>query len=205
MPGLNIKLDTPLDSLNRPIFTSPKPPTFRAIYRLSTRPYALSITAGANSRTSAFTIHHQASGVRTVRLRHVWIALESVSVATIATLDLVNYTVLPTGGNVITPGFASPGTPVESTCLTLPTVGAENFTYMTTEFNLGVTGAAPAINPPQDLNWKDLVNFTGGYSPDPYANTPILLPGVAQTWGVVVDSSAASTIKLLGIIEFTEE
>jgi len=184
---------------------------YKAVYRLAARPYALSATLTTNTRTQFATIHHLAASLKRVKLRHVWVALESVSVGTIIVADLVRITAAPVTGNpAITPTPANIGdAAADSVCLALPTTPAtEGVIHTFTEFNQGITGAAPTVNPPAALTWYDLLLPSYGVLSVPFddALLPEIRPGVLEGYAVSFDNSGVSPVtKAFVIIEFSEE
>lgn len=187
---------------------SRKVPTYRAMYRLAARSYQLSNTFAAGSRKQYATIHHAAAATRTVRLRKVLVAITNNTVASQGTIDLVRITTAPATGNpAITPALPDSGdAAAEATCLALPTTaGTESAAfYSSTYFNYGVTGASSTTQPPPAIPWVDLIAMSAhGY--DDEAKLPTIRAGVLEGWAVTIDSSGASAIAGMVIIEFTEE
>lgn len=184
-------------------------PTYQAVYRVTPRPYALSNAFGAAGRKQFATIHHAAAALKLVKLRHVWIALESASAAAIVMADLVRITTAPATGNpAITPAPRSAGdAAAEATCLALPTTAAtEDANVLATqEWNLGITGAGSTANPPPGLTYYDLLDPGAVLAPDDKGRLPEIRPGVLEGWAVTLDASALATVKALVVIEFTEE
>jgi len=183
-------------------------PTYTAVYRLATRPYAISKVFTAGSRFQFATIHHAATAVKLVKLRRVEVALESASVAGIVMADLVRITAAPATGNpAITPSPANPGDgAAETTCFTLPTTaGTEGALHSMLEWNLGITGAASVINPPPALNWLTLWPQTQGASEAFEDKFPTIRAGILEGFAVTLDVNSASTVKGYVVIEFTEE
>lgn len=190
--------------------------TYRAVYRLAARPYALSNVFGGAGRKQFATIHHPATAVKWVRLRHVWVAVESASAAALFMFDLIRLTdAIAAGGNppIVPAADVASDPAAESTCLALPTTpGTEDASPLsTTEYNLGVTGAGTTQNPPPDLIWRDLLELIGIGNPIGFSNyeaerrVPQIRPKVAEGWAITGDASAAVTIKSFAIVEFSEE
>jgi hypothetical protein len=179
-------------------------PTFSAIYRLASRPYALSATFGAAGRTQLATIHHAANATKTVKIRLVEVAIESSSAAAIVELDLVRITTAPATGNpAITPTPYDPAdAAAEVTCLALPTTGGtEGALYASEEWNLGITGAASTAAPPPPLTYQTIYQYPEGGEQKAATIRAATLEGFA----VVADASAATTLKGFVIVTFTEE
>lgn len=190
--------------------------TYRAVYRLAARPYALSNVFGGAGRKQFATIHHAATAKKWVRLRHVWVALESASAAGIIMADLIRLTdaAAATGNPAITPGKSiASDDAAESTCLALPTTPGTEGTepIATTEWNAGITAAGATTNPLPDLVWRDLLELIGMGNPigmsdyEAERRQPQIRPGVAEGWAVTFDASAALTAKGYVSIEFSEE
>lgn len=181
--------------------------TYAAVYRLGSRPYALSNAFTANTRKQYATLHHTAGATRTVRIRRVQLAVESSSVAAIVVADLLFITSAPATGNpAITPTPLNRGdAAAEAVALALPTTaGTENAPVSSVECNLGVTGAASTANPPPAVAWIDLYD-SDGISGDDAAKALTLRAGQLEGVAVVLDCSAASTVKGFVRIVFTEE
>jgi hypothetical protein len=181
--------------------------TYAAVYRLASRPYALSHAFAANTRKQFATLHHAASASKTARIRRVQLALESASVAAIVVADLLFITAAPATGNpAIAPSPHNRGdAAAEATALALPTTaGTEGALIATVEYNLGVTGAASTINPPPALVWHNLYD-SDGIAGDGAAKALVLRAGQLEGIAVVLDCSAAATVKALVRVVFTEE
>ncbi len=189
------------------IITANEELTYSAVFRLVTRPYALSATLGAASRTQFAALYHPNTAKKLVRLRKASVWIESASVATILMADLVRLTsaTAPASGNpAITPTPSkSSNLAAEATCLALPTTpGSEGGLIAMAEFNLGVTGAAPTANPPSPLT--EVVLFEPNDNIDQQVNQ--LRPGVAEGFALVLDSSGTNSIvKAYVRFLFTEE
>lgn len=188
--------------------------SYAAVYRLAARPYALSNVFAGVGRKQFATIHHAASAVKTVKIRHIWVALESASAAAIVMADVVRITTAPVTGNpAITPVKVRglPGTAsdedAEATCLALPTTGGTEDAnpFATQEWNLGITGAGGVQNPPQGLIWNDMVNLASSDAGDHERKHLIIRPGVLEGWALTMDAGAAATVKGYVTIEFNEE
>lgn len=186
----------------------PKYATYRAVYRLAARPYALSVTAAGAQRTQLATIHHLATSQYKLQLRAVYAALESSSAAAIIMLDLIRITTAPATGNpAISPLAVDPREPVDSdtVCLALPTSpGTEVAAPISTcEWNLGVTGAGSTVNPPPSLQFVNMLDpSNGGYIIDPLDQVPAIRPLALEGYAVTADISAATTIKGYVAIEY---
>ena len=190
--------------------TTRKLVTYRAVCRLAARPYALSNAFGAAGRKQYVTIFHGAGAVKNVTLRHVWVALESSSASAITMADLVRLTsaTTPATGNpAITPTPSNPGdAAAEATVLCLPTTaGTEGAVHSTAEWNLGTTGSASLVNPPPGLAWTDLLAPGPTNGPDFEGKSPIMRAANAEGWAIILDASAAATIKGYVVVEFTEQ
>jgi len=182
--------------------------TYRALYRLAARPYALSNAFGAAGRKQYATIHHPNTSTKTVKLRHVWLALESSSAAAILVADLVRVTAAPATGNpAITPTPLNPGdAAADSVALALPTTaGTEAAIHSFTEWNLGITAGGSVVNPPPPLSWIDLIGLAPGFDPDDEGTLPTIRSGVLEGYAVTLDASVLDTVKGFVLIEFTEE
>jgi hypothetical protein len=182
-------------------------PSFVSVYRSAARPYALSSAMGANSRKQYATIHHAASAAKNVRLRHVWMAIESSSANNIVVAELRRITAAPATGNpTITPGPDSAADAVEATCLALPTTpGTEAGLLSMLEWDFTRGPAASYPMPPPALQWTDLLSPSlGGYSPDVERRLPTIRAGVLEGYAVTLDVAVAATIKGYIEIEFTE-
>lgn len=181
--------------------------TYRAVYRLAARPYAMSKVFSANTRVQFATIHHTAGSTKTVKIRRVLVAVESSSVAAITAFDLARITTAPATGNpAITPSPVNPGdAAAEATCLALPTTaGTEGALHSTLEYNLGITGAASTVNPPPPLTWYELYS-EDEQNPMGEQKSLTLRPATLEGFAVIGDCNAASTVKAQVIIIFTEE
>jgi hypothetical protein len=182
--------------------------TYAAVYRLGTRPYALSNAFAANTRKQFATLHHGGTATKTVRIRRIQIALESSSAAAIVVAELVFITGAPATGNpIIAPTPMNRGdATAEATALALPTTGGTEpgLVVNAIEYNLGVTGAASTANPPPAVEWIDLYDSDGIAGDD---GAKALVPRAGQLEGiaVVLDCNAASTVKGFVRIVFTEE
>lgn len=182
--------------------------TYNANFRLAARPYAISKLFTAGSRFQFATIHHAVGGTKTVKLRHVWITIESASAAGIIVVDLMRITAAPATGNpAITPSPANPGdAAAEATCLTLPTTaGTEGALQTFTEYNLGATGTGSLLNPPPDLVWRDLLTGASGFDVDNESKLQTIRASTLEGFAVTLDVSTAITVKGYVIMEFTEE
>src|SRR5439155_921949 len=149
----------------------PKLPTYFAMFRLAARPYALSFAMGANTRKQFAVLSGPAVNTLLVKLLHCWVAVESSSVAAIIMADLVQTVNLPATGNpTIAISAADRNDPIVSmTAMALPgTPSTEFATISSTEWNLGITGAASVANPPPPLTWVDLLAVTFGIETDPF-------------------------------------
>lgn len=185
----------------------PKYATYRAVYRLAARPYALSVTAAGAQRTQLATIHHAATSNYKLQLRAVYVALESSSAAAIIMLDLARISTAPATGNpAITPNAVDPREPADADtiCLALPTsAGTEGAIISTCEWNLGITGAASTNNPPPALQFVNLLDPSNtGYIIDPLVQVPAVRPLTLEGYSVTADISAATTIKGYVVIEY---
>jgi hypothetical protein len=180
--------------------------TYTAVFRLTSRAYALSQATGAAGRFQFATIYHAVTAKKNVRLRQVQVALESTSGAAIILADLVHLdgTVAPATGNpAIVPVPVDQRDPAcEVTCLALPTTAGtvESAPLATVEWNLGTTGAAPTVNPPLPVAWQTL------YQAPLDEQKPLLIRAVtAEGYAVTFDANASVTVKALVAITFTEE
>jgi hypothetical protein len=182
--------------------------TYHALVRLAARPYALSFTTVANTRKQFATIHHAATATKLVKLRRVLVALESVSVAGIYMFDLIRITSAPATGNpAITPVAASPAAPAaEVTVLGLPTTaGTEAGSPVNTlEYNQGITGTAPVVNPPQPVAWFELFS-EDEQNPVGEQQSMLIRAGTLEGWAVTLDPSAAGVVKAFVKFVFTEQ
>ena len=190
--------------------TTRKLVTYRAVCRLAARPYALSNAFGAAGRKQYVTIFHGAGAAKNVTLRHVWVACESASAASITMADLVrltNATTPATGNPAITPTPSNPGdAAAEATVLCLPTTaGTEGAVHSTHEWDLGLTSSASTVNPPPGLQWVDLLAVGPTNGPDFEGKNPIMRAANAEGWAIIFDCSAAATIKGYVVVEFTEQ
>ena len=185
------------------------PGTYHSVYRLAARPYALSFAIGAGARKQFATIHHAATAIKRVRLRHVWVAVQGSTVASILHAELRQINSAPATGNpVITPKVASADiVAAEVTCLALPTTAGTELggPFADCQWNLGVTAAGSVVNPPPPIVWRDLLRPGGEGPPDHEAEQPVIRAGNLDGWAVTFDSSAATTITAYVTIEFTEE
>lgn len=178
--------------------------TFDAVFRLAARPYALSRASAGAERIQFATLYHLAAAVKHVRIAAVQVAVESASAAAIVAADLVKLTstTTPATGNpAITPTPRDPGDPAaEVTCLALPTTaGTEGALVASTEWNLGITGAASTTNPPPATAWVDL------YRESPRLKPVVIRAGKAEGLAVVLDVNAALTYKAFVAVTFTED
>jgi hypothetical protein len=192
------------------LVTSPtKLVTYQAVFRLTTRPYALSHVFAGAGRYQYATIHHTALSTKTVKLRHAVVALEDSSASNVTTIELVRITTAPATGNpVVTPTQSNSGdSAAEATCLALPTTQATEagapFGFQ--EWNLGNTGGVSTVNPPPPLQFQDLINPGSASEKDLESSLPTMRAGVLEGWAVTVDVSAAVTIKGFVILTFTEQ
>lgn len=189
--------------------------TYFANYRLASRPYGLSWASGGAATKQFATIGHAATATKLVRLRHVWVAVESASAAAIVHAELVRLTdnAQATGNPAVTPAILRGGTvAAESTCLALPTTpGAEGAMVGFAEWNSGITAAAPTTNPPPSLLWIDLLTRGGSFQPvsrpdfENDERLPTIRPLNAEGWAVRFDAGASATVVGLVGIEFSEE
>jgi hypothetical protein len=181
--------------------------TYAAVYRLTSRPYALSNAFTANTRKQFATLHHAAVSTKNVRIRRVQVSFESSTVAAITAADLVFITSAPATGNpAITPTPLNRGdAAADATALALPTTGGtEGALVNSIEYNLGVTGAVSVLNPPPAVEWIDLYD-SDGIAGDDAAKALVLRAGQLEGVAVVLDCNAASTVKGFVRIVFTEE
>lgn len=185
--------------------------TYTAIYRLASRPYALSNAFGAAGRKQYAVIYHAATATKLVKVKRVEVALESSSAAAIVMADLVRLTgaTAPATGNpAITqsPQFPGDAVSAETVCLALPTTaGSEGVVHSFLEWNLGITGAASALNPPPALNWYTLWPQVQGAGEVPENKYPTMRAATAEGFAVTLDSNALSTVRGFVVIEFSEE
>ena len=185
----------------------PKYATYRAVYRLAARPYALSTTQGGAGRVQLATIHHAATSRYKLQLRAVYVAVESSSAAAIVMLDLARLSTAPATGNpAITPAAVDPREPTDADtiCLALPTSQATEAAIVSTcEWNLGITGAASTNNPPPSLQFVNLLDPSNtGYIIDPLVQVPAVRPLTLEGYAVTADVSAATTLKAYVVIEY---
>lgn len=188
----------------------PKYATYRAVYRLAARPYALSTVQAGAGRVQLATIHHPATSQFKLQLRAVYAAVESSSAAAIVMLDLAHIqaggTLPATGNPAITPRAIDPREPADgdTVCLALPTTqGTEDFVASMVEWNLGITGAASTANPPPPITFVNLLDPSNtGYIIDPLTQVPAVRPLTAEGWAVTADVSAATTLKGYVVIEY---
>jgi hypothetical protein len=182
--------------------------TYHATVRLAARPYALSFTTVANTRKQFATIHHAATATKLVKLRRVLVALESVSVAGIYVFELVRITSAPATGNpAITPIPVLPSAAAaEVTVLALPTTAATEAgsPVNLVEYNQGITGAAPVVNPPQPVTWVELFS-EDEQNPVGEQQSPQIRAGTLEGWSVTLDPSAAGVVKAFVKFVFTEQ
>jgi hypothetical protein len=180
--------------------------TYRAMYRLAARPYAISKAFTAGSRFQFATLHHAATSTKKVRVRRVTVAVESSTVAGLVVCDLMKITSAPATGNpAITPAVLDGGdAAAEATALALPTTaGTESAAVIASkEWNLGATATGSVINPPPPLQYIDLFSEA---DLDPEEKAITLRAGVLEGIAVTFDCSAATTLKAFVIIRFTEE
>lgn len=179
--------------------------TYHAVYRLAARPFALSHTFAANTRFQYATLFHPVSSTHKVELRNVWIGLESSSVASILSADLVRLSSAPATGNpAITPvpPDRREAADTDTVCLALPTVqGTETDLISSVEWNAGVVGASTGSSP---LGYTDLLSPAfAGYNADELSQMAVLRPGVAEGFAVTIDSTGASAVNALIIVRYT--
>lgn len=185
----------------------PKYATYRAVYRLASRPYALSTVQGGAGRVQLATIHHAATSQFKLQLRAVYAAIESSSAAAIVMLDLAHLTTAPATGNpTITPRAVDAREPADADtiCLALPTSQAtEDYVLSTIEYNLGITGAASTANPPPPLTYVNLLDPSNtGYIIDPLVQVPAIRPLTLEGFAVTADVNGATTLKGYVVIEY---
>lgn len=190
-----------------PTSYQPKYATYRAVYRLIARPYALSAVAAGAGRIQLATIHHLATSIYKLQMRAIYVAVESASAAAIVDVDLVRLTSAPATGNpAITPNAVDPREPadVDTVCLALPTSpGTEGPVLSSAEWNLGITGAASTNNPPPPLTYVNLLDPSNtGYIIDPLVQVPASRPLTLDGFSVTADISAAATVKFFVVIEY---
>jgi hypothetical protein len=183
--------------------------TYRAVYKLAARPYALSNAFAAAGRKQFATLFHAATSTKKVKVRRILVAIESSSAASICVADVMRLTATTTpatGNPAITPSpHDTSDSAAEATALSLPTTaGTEGATLASMEWNLGITAAASTVNPPPPLTYQEV------YSEDEMGQIgdtkPIILrAGVAEGIAVTIDCNAISTVKAYVIILFTEE
>jgi hypothetical protein len=200
IPGKQVLVDNPF------IVTPKRPSHYAAVFRLASRPYALSKLVTLNSRSQFAVLQHTAASTKTVYLRKCTFQMESVSLAGIYVIDL-HHTISTavTGNPAITPAPIRRGPTSEATALALPTtpgndLGA-NTLLVSREFNLGATTATvPTTNPPVALNEVVLFEYQGeGQEP------PTLRAGTLEGFAVTVDANIQSTVKCFVRMEFWEE
>ncbi len=200
VPGKQVLVDNPF------VVTPFRPSHFTAFYRLATRPYPLTKTPAANTRTQFATVYHVAAATKTVRIRKVSVWIESVGGAVVVMAELVGLsaTTAPATGNpAITPFAHGRAATAEAVCLALPTtpgVEAAGSPVASIEFNLNTTGAASQANPPPPLTEVALFRSEGEGE-----ELPTMRAGHAEGYAVVVDASAARAIDAYVRIEFSEE
>lgn len=183
--------------------------TYTANYRLTARPYALSNAFGAAGIKQFATIYHAATATKTVRVRMVVLYVQSNSAAATYLFEVrrLSATTAPATGNpAITPiAHNSASAAAEATCLALPTTaGSEsgaNQGWGTQEIPMGITGSAGVLNPPGLQVPIVLWNDTGLTEEE----SLIMRSGVAEGFAVMVDASAAATLKGTIVVTFTEE
>lgn len=185
----------------------PKYATYRAVYSLAARPYALSGVFGAAGRLQFAVIQHAATSIYKIQLRAVYIAIESTSAAAIVMADLVSLTTLATTGNpAITPSGVDmrEAEDADTICLALPTTpGTEDDILSRVEWNLGITGTASVANPAPSLAYVNLLDPSNtGYVIDPLVQVPAFRPLTAEGFAVTLDSNAATTVKAHIVIEY---
>lgn len=179
--------------------------SYSAMYRLASRPFALSWASGGAARKQWASIYHAVGATKTMRIRRVSVSIESASAAAIVMLDLVRLTAATTpatGNPVITPSPHAATDTVEATCLALPTTaGVEGTLIASAEWNLGITATGSVINPPPPLTEVLL------YDDRTDAEVkPLEIPlSTAGGFAVMADASASATIKGYVRIHFTEE
>ena len=179
--------------------------TYQAVYRLAARPYSLSLTFVANTRRQIATIWHPANATKKVDIRSVLVAIRSVNLAALVSVELVRITSQPTGGApaIVPTPTDSAAAASEAVCLALPSVAAtEGAAFGAIQFDLGITGVVSVANPPAGLNYVELCPRLVG---DEEMTRPSLRAGVAEGWAVVIDCNAASLVTAQAIVRFTEE
>jgi hypothetical protein len=183
-----------------------KVPTFSAVYRVATGTiHRLSNVFAATGRKQYATIHHAATATKTVRLRKVWVGLDSTTAAAVINIDLVRITTAPATGNpAITPSRpSSADAAAEATCLALPTTAAtESDFHSTVLYNASITAAGPTAFPPTSMPWIDLLAATPR---DDETKPPEIRAGVLEGWAVTFEPNTATTLTGFVLIEFTEE
>lgn len=185
---------------------SRKVPTYRALFRVASRPYRLSNAFAGAGRKQFATLHHAATATKTVKLRHCWVTVQGVTAATVAMFDLVRITTAPATGNpAITPAPVDPGDPAaEATALALPTTaGTEGAILGFWQYLLGISAANPTTMPPPADPWLDLCALNP--DADDEAKLPTIRAGVLEGLAVSVDVDVATTVNGYVMMEFTEE
>lgn len=184
--------------------------TFTALYRaaLAAASSGLAFTFTANTDKQLATIFHAAGSTKNVRIRRVWVEIISSSVAGEVQLELrrlTSATTPATGNPAITPINRNPGgAAVDATCLALPTTAGTDFNanapIASRILNLGATVAqtAPPLVPSTVLLYDES-------SADDEEEAPLIRAGNAEGYAIVGRSTAATALKFIVRIVFTEE
>jgi hypothetical protein len=184
--------------------------TFTALYRLALAAASsgLSFLTVANTDKQIATIFHAGTATKTCRIRRVWVEIISNSAASEVQLELrrlTSATTPATGNPAITPINRNPGgAAVEATCLALPTTAGTDFNanapIASRILNLGISSAqtAPPLLP------STVVLFDEA-SADDEEEAPTMRAANAEGYAVVLRATAATTIKFIVRMVFTEE
>lgn len=203
--GLDVDV-TRLPAIAGAVTTTPaRVSTFSAVFRLATRPYALANAFGAAGRKQYATIYKTSGQAVTARLISCRVALKSASAVAIVVAELVRLsagTAPATGNPAITAQAHLPSDAPLCTTLALPTTaGSEGNLIAQAEWNLGVTGAGSAVNPPPPQEWVELLPATA-------FGDPRLLEmrnGNNEGFAVTIDCGAPATIAGYVAMTWTEE
>lgn len=193
-------------------------PTYTCTFRLAgaagtTPPFALSKVMVANTETQFATIYHAATAIKLVKIASVRVWTQNSSVAAKLSWELrrLGATTAPATGNpAITPLSSANGVTAtaETTCLALPTTAGSEPSGVSVigsqELDLGVTGAVSVLNP---IPIQSSINL---WPPEYLAQTaqlqnPSIRALFAEGWAVSLISNAATTVKAVIVVVFTEE
>lgn len=174
---------------------------FSAVFRLTTRPYPLSHAFAAAGRFQYATLWHDpGDGPSIVKLRRVTVQIFASTAAASVGAELwrLGNATKPVTGNPAIAAANTLGAAAEMETLALPTTQALYSSVLSVAYaSLGITGAAPVLNPPPVPERLVLWDETTHGGPLRYLAT--------EGIGVAIDVSAATTVTAIVQAQWTEE